>query len=385
MIEDGWLFDHEDVSQLVATNFLGPVPPNSTTPASHALSGASIAFADRNAYGITGISDLVQAKLISETAAGGLANAYALVMQQGQPGDVVMMVLMVLVPGLGPGTWLPAEFFQSIFDVILTATASGVHVCAPAGNGNRSLDEPALLGRFDRNFRDSGAVIVGASDGGLLTRASYSNWGSRIDAHSWGNNVVACGYGTLFFPVNDPLQTYTAAATGTSSASPHIAGVMAAIQGVAKKQLGVVLGNQQLIQLLHNHGSNTPDGIGRRPDLIAIFDALGVHDGLRADRADLSLGETVSLTLSGPSGGLATLFGALATSDQAIGFNRNLHLDPLGAVPLGAYLLGTPGPHYQLPVPVNAALHGLDLYFQAARLVGSNPLHLTNSCHVTIL
>ncbi|MCB9878389.1 MAG: hypothetical protein H6835_12390 [Planctomycetes bacterium] len=385
MIEDTWLVGHEDVSQLVVANFLGPAATATVGEALHGLSGAAIVCADRNAYGITGVSDRVSARFVSQLTAGGLGNAYAQVLQNSQPGDVVLMVMMVIVPGLGPGTFIPIEFYQSVFDVVLTTTASGVHVCAPAGNGDRNLDDPLLLGRFDRNFRDSGACIVAATDAGLLVRASYSNWGSRVDANGWGNNVVSCGYGSLFYPNSDPLQAYTASATGTSSATPHIAGLMAAIQGAARRQLGVTLSNAAVLDLLHQHGALTPDDIGRRPDLVAIFDALGVHDGLSAVEPDVPLGDTIAMTLDGAAGGIAALFGAFGEADVPVGLNRNLHLDPLGAVVLGAYLLGTPGPHYSLTVPNDASLHGAEIFFQAVRLYGSNPLQLSNSCQVTIL
>ncbi|MBL8756549.1 MAG: hypothetical protein JNK15_24860, partial [Planctomycetes bacterium] len=68
-----------------------------------------------------------------------------------------------------------------------------------------------------------------------------------------------------------------------------------------------------------------------------------------------------------------------------LGFNRNVHLDLLSLVSVGAYLLATGSATYSLQVPNAAALHDADLYFQAVRLSGANPLHVTNSCQVTIL
>lgn len=385
MLEDGWTFGHEDLCQMVVSNVIGVVPATSPGPTQHGTAGGSVVFADRNGYGITGMTDEVEAKLIGINSNGNFTNAVSIALLNSQPGDVGMVVIMVLVPALGPGTWLPFEFYQAAFDSTLTATANGLHMVVPAGNGDRSLDDPALLGRFDRNFRDSGAIIVGASAGGLLQKASFSNWGSRIDAHSWGDGVLACGYGTVFFPNSDLLQAYTASGTGTSSATPHIAGVVAAIQGASLRQNGQLLSNAEVIDLLHTVGATTPDIIGRRPDVVAILRQLQAIDGLEMAEPDVALGETITATMTGPPGSLAAMFGAYAPANFSLGFNRNIHLDLGGLTSLGAFVLATGSAQYQLPVPNNAVLHGTDIYFQAVRLTGTQPLFVTNSCHATIL
>lgn len=385
MIETSWLFDHEDVSQLVAGNMIGPVPTYDQTPSLHGLSGASIVIADRNAYGVTGIADEVEAKFISLSLTGGLENAILLAMNNSQEGDVLMIVIMALIPALGPGSFLPIEFYQSVFDVMRTVTANERHVVVPAGNGNRSLDDPVLLGRFDRNFRDSGAIISGASNGVLLEKASFSNWGSRIDAHGLGNNVVSCGYGGLWIPGSDLTQSYTDEATGTSSSTPHLAGLVMAIQGAARWQLGQVLSNQQIVDLINGYGPSTPDVIGVRPDLVAIFESLGIFDGLRLSQPDVDIGDTVDIVMAGADGAIVALFGGFGVIDVPVGLNRNLHLDPAGMASIGAFQLVNGQATMPVPVPNDPSLHGADLFFQAVRLDGGAPLHLTNSCQVTIL
>lgn len=385
MIEHSWVFGHEDCCKVAATNVLGAVPAVTTVEGNHGLSGASIVMADRNAYGVTGVADEVDARFVALGPNGGYANSVALAMLHAQPGDVVMCVVMILVPTLGPGSWLPLEFLQSSFDATLTATANGLHVVLPAGNGARNLDDPALLGRFDRSVRDSGSVIVGASAGGALQRASYSNWGSRVDAHSWGEQVVSCGYGSLFFPNQDPLQAYTAAGTGTSSATPHIAAVIAALQGASERQLGQRLDNSQILGLLHTLGPATSEPIGRRTDLWAAMAQLGILDGLVLSEPDVAPGAVVTAVMDGPNGALAGLFGSFATADLPLGFNRNVHLDPLSMAPFGAFVLTSGTAQFQLAVPNHAALHGVDLYLQAVRIAAGQPLHVSNSCQLTIL
>lgn len=385
MIEHSWLFGHEDCSKVVVGNLLGGVPAYDANESLHGLSGASLLCADRNAYGITGVADELDLRMIAEDLNGGLEASMLTASADARPGDAVLVVQMVFVPGLGPGTFLPFEFYQSSFDATQTVTAAGRHVVVPAGNGSRSLDDPQLLQRFDRSFRDSGAILCGASLSGPLQRAQFSNWGSRIDAHSWGENIVSCGYGTLFFPNNDMLQSYTAAAAGTSSATPHIAGIVALLQGAARHQLGAVLSNSQILALLHTHGPQTPDVIGRRVDATSALNGLGAFDGLRLDVPDVDLGGTVTATMDGPAGSIVGLYGSLDAGDYALGFNRNVHLDLFALVPIGAFFLPSGTATWSWTVPTSPAVQGTSLYLQAVRLFGSNPLFLTNSCQVTIL
>ncbi|HEB52893.1 MAG TPA: hypothetical protein ENI87_06535 [bacterium] len=385
MIEHSWIWGHEDLCQVVATNVIGAAPVFTAPEANHGIAGASIAFGDRNAWGVTGVADEVGAKFLAIYPNGGFANAVALALANSQPGDVAMAVVMVLVSSFGPGSWLPVEFLQAAFDATLTATSNGLHFVVPAGNGNRNLDDPALLGRFDRNFRDSGAIMVAASAAGALQRAAFSNYGSRIDAHSWGDQVVAAGYGTLFFGNNDPLQSYTAAATGTSSATPHVAGIVAALQGAARRQLGQSLSNQEILDLLHTVGPTTPDVIGRRPDLEAMLRQLGVIDGLTMAEPDVARGGTIVADLEGPIGSIAALFAAYQTADVPLGYNRNIHLDLGQLVAVGAFVLGAGTAQYQLAVPNTAVLQDLDIYYQAVRVDPNQLLYVTNSCQVTIL
>ncbi|MBX3463031.1 MAG: S8 family serine peptidase [Planctomycetes bacterium] len=385
MLELSWILDHEDVSKLTAANFVGPPPPVDLQQANHGVAGSSLLMADRNAYGITGMVDELEPRFLDTQFHGGVENTMAVALAASQPGDVMMLVLMVQIPQLGPGAWLPAEFFQSVFDATLTLTANDRFLVVCAGNGNRSLDDPQLLRRFDRTFRDSGAIIVASSNAGLLQRASYSNWGSRIDAHSWGNQVVAAGYGNLFFGNSDPRQAYTDAYTGTSASTPHITGVVLAMQGAARRQLGRNLTLAEVQHALHHHGPSTPDAIGRRPDLVAIFRSLGILDGLTVDAPEVSPGGVLSGSLEAPGLVVAGLFLSPHAVDVDLGWNRNLHLDPAALIPLGTYVVpGAPVP-WSATLPGDPSLQGLQLYFQAARIDVDGALGLTNSGHMTVL
>jgi subtilisin family serine protease len=68
------------------------------------------------------------------------------------------------------------------------------------------------------------------------TPMCFSNHGTRVDVHAWGQNVATSGYGDLhpetgIGPANRNWW-YTREFGGTSSASPIVTGAAAIIQGI---------------------------------------------------------------------------------------------------------------------------------------------------------
>jgi hypothetical protein len=386
MVENDWYLDHEDVRQLVLANFLGAWPGAlSAQQAGHGTAGTSILCADRNRYGMTGIVDEAQVRFVPQITNGGVANALLVAAADSQPGDVVMLVFMFLLGQQSITDWVPIEFLQSIYDASLTITANGRLLVNSAANGGSSLDDPRFLRRFDRSFRDSGAIMVGASAGSQLQRAVFSNYGSRVDTNGHGLNVVACGIGTMFYPNGDNRQSYTADYQGTSSATPAVAGVVLALQGAARAQLGRSLSRTEILSLLQTHGTASPDAIGRRPDLPAMLATLGALDGLLASAPDVPLGNSVTLELRGSPGSAGFLFFSFAPGNTPFGLNRPLLLDFATVQTLGLVLLPIGVGQWPLAVPNVAVLGGVNLYFQAGLIQGSAPLHVTNSAQVTVL
>ena len=80
-------------------------------------------------------------------------------------------------------------------------------------------------GVFDRNVRDSGAVMVGAGTPTGRIAEWFTNYGSRVDLEGWGSSVTTTGYGDLWN--TGPDSTYTAGFNGTSSATPIVTGSVA--------------------------------------------------------------------------------------------------------------------------------------------------------------
>jgi hypothetical protein len=147
--------------------------------------------------------------------------------------------------------FVPMEYYPDSFDAFSTASALGIVVVEAAGNGTSNLDLNVYEGRFDRTLRDSGAIMVGASQSTSRTPNGSSNSGSRIDVHAWGVNVATLGYGDIRANGGDVNQFYTSSFSGTSSASPIVAGAVLSIQGVLKDS---------------GHGVLTPEDPAYRPD-----------------------------------------------------------------------------------------------------------------------
>ena len=396
MVEMQWHLDHEDVSQCVAANFVGSIPaPAGQAP--HGTAGTSIVSADRNEYGLTGIADESAMRFYSETTNGGIPNTLLMAANNAQQGDVLMLVMMYLLGQIGATDWVPFELLQPVFDATLTITGNGRLVVVASGNGDNSLDDPRFVRRFDRTFRDSGAIFVSASAGSALSKATYANYGSRVDAHSWGEDVCICGVPGLFYPNNDIRQAYSANGTGTSSAtpgvaglviedrdgSPGVAGVVTALQGAALQQIDRRLSNTEVLQLLHSHGPISPDSIGRRPDLQAMLQALGAADGLALSHPDVAIGGSESVLLDGPPGAAGFLFASFATGSLDLGFNRKIHLSQLGLLTIGFLPMPTGSASFQIDVPNDISLRGLSLYLQAGILQAAAPVHVTNSGQLT--
>lgn len=383
MVELDWILDHEDIGQLVAGNFLGGLPLQDLGRANHGLAGSSLLVADRNEWGLTGIVDEARIRFVP-IEGNGVPGALLLAAADCQPGDVLMMVIQLRLGQLGSDDWVPIEYLQLEFDAVATVTGNGRIVVSSAANGYRSLDDPRHLRRFDRSFRDSGAILVAATDGDRLARASFSNYGSRVDANGWGENVVSAGYGTLFYGANDPRQAYTAGYSGTSAATPLLCGVVAALQSAARQQLARDLSAAEIVALLQQHGTQIPGSIGRRPDLLAMFRAASILDGLLPDEPDVVLGGSVAVQIEGTGNG-AFLFNSLGVADIALGYNRALHLDPATLVAVGYLPFAAGRASWTLHVPNDPVLHGTNLYLQAAVLQTGGEVHVTNSAQISVL
>ncbi|KAK6854963.1 hypothetical protein PG995_008495 [Apiospora arundinis] len=192
------------------------------------------------------------------------------------------MTVEMQVPDANYDLW-PVEINDAEFDAIRTATAAGILVFEPAANGAMDMDLPvvregdasgsggrALLNRKSPDFRDSGAIMVGASTSTLpRTRLVQSNYGSRVDVHAWGQNILTS-------TVDDSQQDIYANFSGTSGATPIVAGAALSIQGMLAAKGKAKLRPKEMRKLIAKGGSSTADPskdrIGVQPDLRALID-----------------------------------------------------------------------------------------------------------------
>jgi subtilisin family serine protease len=280
-IEYNWVLDHEDLELGDAANIDSAAlyDPYPQDEGNHGTAALEILGGRRNAYGLTGLvfdATVLVAPAMTVSDGYNVARAVNLAAQALEPGDVILIEQQNTV--CGGGDLGPVEWYSPIFDAIATTTALGIAVVEAAGNGAVNLDDPACAGRFDRSVHDSGAIIVGAGDPGSRARLSFSTYGSRVDLQGWGKSVATAGYGALFDP-GDARQRYTASFSGTSSASPIVAGAVVAVQGALLAQGRNPLAPDQIRELLVSTGTvqPAPDAqtpIGPLPDVPAALAAL---------------------------------------------------------------------------------------------------------------
>jgi subtilisin family serine protease len=145
---------------------------------------------------------------------------------------------------------------QAVNDAINNIREAGVVPCVAAGNENQDAnnDSPASA---------AGAITVGAIDQTNDRKASFSNFGPRVDIFAPGVNVLSVGI---------TGDTASRSLSGTSMATPHITGlaaylmalegitdidaVLARMQALAKRTGATVQNNQaSTTNLIANNGN----------------------------------------------------------------------------------------------------------------------------------
>ncbi|HNH46250.1 MAG TPA: S8 family serine peptidase, partial [Myxococcota bacterium] len=203
------------------------------------------------------------------------------------PGDV----LLIEQQGYVNGAYCPVSADPAVYDAITYAVAAGIVVVEPGGNGSSDLDARSWQGWFDRSVQDSGSILVGGGagpDSGLPLRSwmlsGGSSYGQRVDMQGWYTGIVTTANGDmggsladLALVGDDSAQGYTESFGGTSGASPMVASVAAAMQGLALAGHQPVWEPRELRAILVNSG--TPQTgephIGPQPDLRRLLRTWG--------------------------------------------------------------------------------------------------------------
>ncbi|HVG18352.1 MAG TPA: S8 family serine peptidase [Blastocatellia bacterium] len=298
-IEYNWNLNHNDLLHVTSDLFIfvkgvNPLPEQVLNEGNKnhgtAVLGELVAAPD--GVGVTGIAYRAKLGLINPLTQGSVPDVAGAINRAAaavRPGDIILLEQQSFAgPRLDLQTGrglLPIEYEPEVFAAIKAATDKGVIVVESAGNGFENLDHPAYDGAFDRNKRDSGAIIVGAGlpEGGVygpgpdLTRTAESNYGSCVDVQGWGRFVATTGYGDLRREQGEN-NWYTDLFGATSGATAMVAGAAAVLQSIIKERGLAPLGPSELRRLLIKTGTPQTSGLGERigprPNIRAAIAAL---------------------------------------------------------------------------------------------------------------
>jgi serine protease len=319
-LEDGWNVKHQDLaaanpSVIVGVNRIVNVGNPPYSPAigndpnffswNHGTSALGVIGARDNAVGVVGIAPAAGpirlASVWDGSTPGHVVDALAKAMTTLTAGDVVMLELQTARGNVtGWPDNHPIEIKDAERDAIrLAVSGCNLVVVAAAGNAGIDLDNyvspqgasigKRVLNRSSTDFEDSGSIMVGSATSTVPHRrmnaiGNQSNFGSRIDCYAWGENVSTCGAPDLFPDLNRQAnQWYRTEYSGTSAATPIVAGAAILLQGIHKASTGMPLSALQMRVLLSDPANGTPPSptmaaakIGTMPDLRKLIDALAL-------------------------------------------------------------------------------------------------------------
>jgi len=242
-LERGWTLDHEDLADANISVISGL----NQDYTGHGTAVLGEVLGVDNYLGIVGIAPAVTARVVSQwRTASDYQTAAAILSAIGtmRAGDVLLLEAQTTYSTVSG--YLPVEVEEAVYDAIRAATDAGIIVVEAGGNGGIDLDTfqdtngRQILNRASADFRDSGAILVGA--------------------------------GGAFAP-----NSYTAQFGGTSGATPIVTGAAILLQSWARAQQQAYA-PKDIRTLLADAALNTQsadpavDRIGVMPNLRAIIE-----------------------------------------------------------------------------------------------------------------
>lgn len=304
-IEQGWILDHESYHiKTIATTGM-----NHPEFRDHGAGVLGVLLMHGRKTALQGIVPAALGYPISQWRADGsfnTADAIMAAIAELDFGDIILLEAQVPDSPQSDKVW-PPEIQEAVFDAIRLATALGITVIEPAGNGKRwfgrgnDLDKYAddhgkkIFDPSSPDFKDSGAVMVaGATSHVPHEKIGYSNYGRRIDCFAWGENVLTAGS----FPGSSrkSRDLYTGKFGGTSSAAAIIAGVAIAIQSMVEANHGFRFSPGEMRTILRNDMLGTASANGRIVDKIgAIPDLKKIKEYIDKNARELKEWNTVGI------------------------------------------------------------------------------------------
>lgn len=221
VLDTGAALGHPDLAAAIASakDFTGSAFGPDDKKSGHGSHCAGIVGARQNNTGIVGVAPEVSlyiAKVLGDNGAGSMASIIAGIQWSiDQKVDIISMSL-----GSSQG-------YSKLQDIIKVATAAGIIVICAAGNEGPG---PNTVG-YPANYPE---VISVAAIGKNLTVTNFSSRGNRIDVAAPGDNILSC------YP-----PTGYAALSGTSMATPFVAGLAALLLAVDRLSGNPVINNTE--------------------------------------------------------------------------------------------------------------------------------------------
>ncbi|HET7698341.1 MAG TPA: S8 family peptidase [Vicinamibacterales bacterium] len=280
-LERGWTLDHEDLAGAKVDVISGI----NLDYRGHGTAVLGEVAATDNAIGCIGIAPASTVRVVSQWRTPSTYSTAEAILSAADgmaPGDVLLLEAQTTFATSG-GSYVPVEVEALVFDAIRSTVDRGIVVIEAAANGSFDLDrfEDAsgrqALKRGSADFRDSGAIVVGAaSSRHPHRRLGFSNFGSRVDCFAWGEHIDTCGDGGI----GDAANVYTPAFGGTSGASPIVAACALLLQSLRARDGLPMFTPAEMRALLADTVLNTrseepaADRIGVMPDLRALIEHL---------------------------------------------------------------------------------------------------------------
>ncbi|MEW5995082.1 MAG: S8 family serine peptidase, partial [Candidatus Zixiibacteriota bacterium] len=277
--EYSWNLSHQDLPSVWYDYPPGYTPSDPFNDDNHGTAVLGELVSLNNGWGTTG-AVYASSMSVTPTYLNGswqLGTAMSWGLSALSAGDVFLIEQQMAGPNYPGGStqdgMVPIEWWQSWYNIVVTAVGNGIHVVEAAGNGREDLDNPVYSTGNGGHWpflpqNNSGAIIVGAGAapaafGGTDTDRSrlwFSNWGGRVDLQGWGENVVTIGYGNYYWAEGQNLW-YTNTFSGTSSASPIVASAVAILEGIYEEKTGGnVLSPAKMRDILKTTGSPQQSG-----------------------------------------------------------------------------------------------------------------------------
>jgi len=161
-------------------------------------------------YGLAKKATVVGVKVLNSGGSGSWAGVvsgidFVTKAHQGRGRDARSVANMSLGGGKTP----------TVDSAVVNSVAAGVNHVVAAGNSNSDACQSSPAGTLE-------AITVGATDN-LDNRASFSSFGTCVDVFAPGVNILSSWIGST--------NTATSTISGTSMASPHVAGAVAVYLG----------------------------------------------------------------------------------------------------------------------------------------------------------